>query len=165
MLTAIYPGSFDPIHNGHLDLIRRASKIFDKVIVLIAVNSAKNSCFSLEERCEMINSVISEYKNVETDLLDGLLIEYAYQKKVNVLIRGLRAVCDFEYEYQMASINRRIHKEIETFFLVPSEEYMFISSRMVKEVAMLNGSIDSFVPALVKERLMKKIREKSRNCN
>ncbi|MDI9401430.1 MAG: pantetheine-phosphate adenylyltransferase [Limisphaerales bacterium] len=157
MTIAVYPGSFDPIHNGHIDVIGRAARIFDRVIVAIANNDAKTPCFSFEERRFMVEEALQGYFNVETDILDGLLIDYVHKRNAGVIVRGLRAVSDFEYEFQMALMNRRLGGEIETFFLVPSEAHTFISSRLVKEVARLGGEVASFVPSHVKKELIRKL--------
>lgn len=160
MTTAVYPGSFDPIHNGHIDVIWRAAKVFDKVIVTIANNDAKSPCFSFEERKTMVKEAVMDIPNVEVDTLDGLLIDYVYHRGAKVIVRGLRAVSDFEYEFQMAMMNRRLCGEVETFFLVPHEEHTFISSRLVKEVVRLGGNVDTFVPQHVKNSLIKKLLHK-----
>ncbi len=157
MAIAVYPGSFDPIHNGHIDVIERASRIFERVIVALANNDAKIPCFSFEERRLMVEEALKNLANVETDILDGLLIDYAHKRGAGVIVRGLRAVSDFEYEFQMALMNRRLGGDIETFFLVPSEAHTFISSRLVKEVARLGGDVDTFVPPHVKRELIKKL--------
>jgi len=157
MTIAVYPGSFDPIHNGHIDVIRRAARIFDKVIVTIANNESKSPCFTLMERKELVEKAMGDCPNVEVDTLDGLLIEYVRKREANVIVRGLRAVSDFEYEFQMAMMNRRLNENIETFFLVPSEDHTFISSRLVKEITRLGGNVDSFVPPHVKAKLIKKL--------
>ena len=157
MTIAVYPGSFDPIHNGHIDVIARAAKVFDRLIVMIANNDAKQPCFTLLERKQMIDESLKHLHNVETDILDGLLIETVYQKKAQVIVRGLRAVSDFEYEFQMALMNRRLKEDIETFLVVPSEDHTFISSRLVKEVARLGGEVGAFVPEHVKKALISKL--------
>lgn len=157
MAIAVYPGSFDPIHNGHIDVIERAARIFDRVIVALANNDAKTPCFSFEERRLMVEEALKNFSNVETDILNGLLIDYARKRGAGVVVRGLRAVSDFEYEFQMALMNRRLVGEIETFFLVPSEDHTFISSRLVKEVARLGGDVGTFVPPHVKRELIKKL--------
>ena len=157
MAIAVSPGSFDPIHNGHIDVIERAARIFDRVIVALANNDAKAPCFSFEERRLMLEEALKNFSNVETDILNGLLIDYAHKRGAGVIVRGLRAVSDFEYEFQMALMNRRLGGDIETFFLVPSEDHTFISSRLVKEVARLGGDVDSFVPPHVKRELIKKL--------
>ena len=157
MTIAVYPGSFDPIHNGHIDVIRRAARIFDKVIVTIANNEAKSPCFTFAERKELVEKSLEDCPNVEVDTLNGLLIEYVRKRGASVIVRGLRAVSDFEYEFQMAMMNRRLNENIETFFLVPSEDHTFISSRLVKEITSLGGNVDSFVPLHVKAKLIEKL--------
>jgi len=155
---AIYPGTFDPITNGHYDLVRRASKIFDKVIVAIAKGSSKQPVFSLDERVTLTTTVLQEMKNVEVCGFDTLLIDFAKQKKANIILRGLRAVSDFEYEFQLASMNRHLSAEIETLFLTPAEEYSYISSSLVREVASLGGDISAFVPSKVVAAINNRIR-------
>ncbi len=146
---ALYPGTFDPITNGHIDLVQRAAKLFDTVIVAIASSSKKNPRFSLEKRIELAKQVLSDCPNVEVKGFDILLIEFARQQKATVLIRGLRAVSDFEYEFQLASMNRHLASEIESVFLMPADEYSFISSSLVKEVATLGGDVSKFVHPII----------------
>lgn len=153
MSLAIYPGSFDPITKGHIDVLKKAVKIFDKVIIAVSINPAKNAMFSIEERIDMIKQSIEEMKNVEVDSFDGLTAEYARKKGAKAIIRGLRAVSDFEYEMQMAQMNNSLYDEIETVFLVPKSKYNFISSSIVKEVSKLGGDIDKFVTAPVSKYL------------
>ena len=155
-ITAIYPGTFDPITNGHLDLINRASKIFQRVIVAAAASQGKKPLFSLAERVEMINEVITDFHNVEVIGFNTLLVECAKNHQAAVIIRGLRAVSDFEYEFQLASMNRRLSPEIETVFLTPAEQYEFISSSMIREIAQFKGDVSSFVPNMVTQRLINK---------
>jgi len=155
---AIYPGTFDPITNGHYDLVRRASKLFDKVIVAIAKGSSKQPIFSLEERVLLTSSVLEDISNVEVCGFDTLLIDFAQQKQANIILRGLRAVSDFEYEFQLASMNRHLSAEIETLFLTPAEEYSYISSSLVREVASLGGDISPFVPNKVVAAINNRIR-------
>jgi len=156
MIKAIYPGSFDPITNGHLDIIKRASKIFDKVIVVIAENSRKKSFFSIEEKKDMITRVIKDLKEVEVQSFDGLLIDCVRSNKANVILRGMRAISDFEYESQFALINKKMAPEIETIFMVTSTRYSYLNSSIVKEIASLNGCISDLVPAYVARKLKKK---------
>ena len=156
MKIAIYPGSFDPITNGHLDIIERSSRIFDKVIVSVLHNSAKRPAFTAEERVDFIKSATAHLKNVETDYFDGLLVDYAKEKSATTIVKGLRAVSDFEYEMQMALMNRRQNPEIETLFLISSSEYSFLSSSIVKEVAHLGGNLDGFVPECIKTEIYHK---------
>ena len=155
---AIYPGTFDPITNGHYDLVRRASKLFDKVIVAIAKGSSKQPIFSLEERVLLTSSVLDDISNVEVCGFDTLLIDFAKQKQANIILRGLRAVSDFEYEFQLASMNRHLSAEIETLFLTPAEAYSYISSSLVREVAGLGGDISPFVPKKVVAAINNRIR-------
>lgn len=150
---AVYPGSFDPITFGHLDIINRALKIFDEVIIAVARNDRKNPLFSVEERVEIIRSVMKDNSRATVDTFEGLLVDYARSRKAQAIVRGLRAISDFEYELQMAQINRGISKEVETVFLMTSVFYSFLSSSIVKEVHSLNGPIDGLVPPLVKKAL------------
>ena len=154
MSLAIYPGSFDPITKGHIDVLKKAVKIFDKVIIAVSINPAKTGMFSLEERVEMIKQSIGDLEKVEVDSFTGLTAEYARKKGARAIIRGLRAVSDFEYEMQMAQMNNSIYDEIETVFLVPKSKYNFISSSIVKEVSKLGGDISKFVTPQVKQSLI-----------
>lgn len=156
---AIYPGSFDPITFGHIDVIRRACEIFDQVIVAAAENDAKHPLFSGDERLEMIRTSVVGIPNVVVKSLDGLLVEFARAENIFVVIRGLRAVSDFEFEFQMALMNRRLEPRLETVFLTPQEEYTFLSSRIVKEVARLGGDVTPFVPPHVASALAEKFRK------
>jgi len=155
--VAIYPGSFDPITNGHLDLIQRGSRLFDRLIVSILRNETKEPLFSVEERTEMLLEVVHVYPNVEVDSFDGLLVDYATEHSAKVLLRGIRAISDYEYELQMALMNRRLRPEIETVFMMSNEAYSFISSRLVKEVISLGGNISGLVPPPVEARLRHRI--------
>ena len=156
-VTAVYPGSFDPVTNGHLDLIARGAKIFDHLIVAVARNFDKDPLFAVQERVEMLEAVTFEWKNVEVDVFSGLLMEYARSRGARVVLRGIRAVSDYEYELQMAMMNRKIEPEIETVFMMPGEAYSYISSRLVKELARLGGSVKGLVPQVVEERLRAKV--------
>lgn len=157
-ITAIYPGTFDPITNGHLDLIARASRLYDKVIVAVAESRGKQPLFTLDERVRLIESVVAEFSNVQVIGFENLLVECAKQYQASVIIRGLRAVSDFEFEFQMAGMNRRLAPDIETVFLTPAEQYEFISSSMIREIAKLNGDVSSFVPDTVKHHLINKFK-------
>jgi pantetheine-phosphate adenylyltransferase len=154
---AIYPGSFDPVTYGHIDLIKRASHAFDEIVVAVAESTHKNTLFNTQERLEMVKEVSSSFGNVRVESFDGLVIDYARKKKINVLIRGLRMISDFEYELQMALTNRRLDENIETVFLMPSEGYSFLSSKLIKEVVSLGADITSFVPDSVARRLREKL--------
>lgn len=158
--TAIYPGTFDPITNGHLDIIRRAVKIFDVVIVAIAGNRAKKPLFDIEERVEMAKKATEDIPNVEVDAFHSLIMDYCHQRKAVALIRGLRAVSDFEYEFQMALMNRKLGNDVESVFLMPKEKYTYLSSSLIKEIAAFGGNISCFVPVVVKEKLQEKYSEK-----
>lgn len=153
---AVYPGSFDPVTYGHLDIIRRSLKIFDEVIVAVARNSQKNSLFSIDERVELIRTVTKEEGRVTVDTFTGLLIDYVVSKQAHVIIRGLRAISDFEYEFQIAQMNSTIGHNIETLFMMTSVQYGYLSSSIVREVCSLGGNIDSFVPPEVKSAMLKK---------
>ncbi|MDQ6705459.1 MAG: pantetheine-phosphate adenylyltransferase [Acidobacteriota bacterium] len=152
-VVAIYPGSFDPITSGHLDLIERGARLFDTLIVSILRNETKEPLFTVEERMDMLSEVVGDYPNVHVDCFDGLLVEYAASKSATVLLRGIRAVSDYEYELQMALMNRRLRPDIETVFLLAGEAHSFISSRLVKEVISLGGNISGLVPPCVETRL------------
>ncbi len=153
---AVYPGSFDPVTNGHIDLIRRGSKVFDELYVAVACNQEKNSLFSVCERMEMIEEIFSENPRVKVSTFDGLLINYVQEMNAHAIIRGLRAVSDFEYEFQMALMNRNLAPSIETFFMMSKDTYMYVSSRIVKELASLGGTVSGLVHPLVEERIKKK---------
>ena len=154
---AIYPGSFDPVTNGHLDVIDRARKLFDEVIVAVAHNDQKHPLFSLEERVDLLRGALGEIKNVEIAPLPGLLVNFAIQRKATAVIRGLRAISDFEFEFQMALMNRKLESTVETIFLMPKEEYTYLSSRIVKEIARLGGDVTEFVPPAVAQALASKM--------
>src|SRR3954447_14722722 len=157
MRRAIYPGSFDPVTNGHLDVIERARKLFDEVIVAVAHNDQKQPLFSLEERIDLLRATVDGAKNVEIAPMNGLLVNFAVARKATAVIRGLRAISDFEFEFQMALMNRKLNAKVETIFLMPKEEYTYLSSRIVKEIARLGGDVAKFVPAPVAEALRKKL--------
>jgi pantetheine-phosphate adenylyltransferase len=150
---AVYPGSFDPLTNGHVDIIERGLQLFDRIIVAIAINAEKTPLFSLDERVDTTREVFRQHHNVQVETFDGLLVEYARRKGACAIVRGLRAVSDFEYEFQMTLMNRRLESSIETVFMMPAEHYTYISSRLIKEVFMLGGSVNGLVPVQVEERL------------
>jgi pantetheine-phosphate adenylyltransferase len=156
-VTAIYPGSFDPVTNGHLDLIARGAMIFDQLIVAVAQNLDKEPLFAVKERVEMLEAVTFEWKTVEVEVFNGLLMDYARSRGASVIMRGIRAVSDYEYELQMAMMNRKIEPDIETVFMLPAEAYSYLSSRLVKELARLGGPVKDLVPPLVVERLRAKV--------
>ncbi len=159
-IVAIYPGSFDPVTNGHLDIIERGTGIFDRVIVAVLVNVAKTPLFTLQERLEMLRDATSRWRNVVIDTFDGLLVSYAAERQARVILRGIRAVTDFEYEFQMALMNRRLAPGIETVFMVPAEAYSYLSSSLVKEVVSLGGSVTGLVPPMVDRYLQVRIQRK-----
>jgi pantetheine-phosphate adenylyltransferase len=156
-VTAIYPGSFDPPTNGHLDLIERGSKIFDELVVAILRNAEKTPLFSVGERRRMLEELTGGFKNVRVDTFDGLTVDYAARVKASAVLRGIRALSDYEYELQMALMNRKLRPELETVFMMPAEKYSYLSSRLVREVARLGGSINKLVPEMVEERLKEKL--------
>ena len=156
MRTAIYPGSFDPLTNGHLDVVQRAAKLFDRVVVAVAKNEDKYPLFTLDERLAQVKQAVRHLPGVEPDTFDGLLIEYVVERKAQAIVRGLRAVSDFEFEFQLALMNRKLNENIETIFMMPKDTYTFLSSRIVKEIARLGGDVGAFVPAHVRTALAKK---------
>jgi pantetheine-phosphate adenylyltransferase len=158
--TAIYPGSFDPLTFGHVDIIERSTRLFDKVIVAILTNPQKAALFTIKERTELMHDILEpRFPNVEIDVFEGLLVDYAKQKKAQVIVRGIRAISDYEYEFQMALMNRRLAPEIETVFMTPAEHYSYLSSRLVKEIAELGGSVSGLVPELVEKRLKQRFKK------
>jgi pantetheine-phosphate adenylyltransferase len=157
MRRAIYPGSFDPVTNGHLDVIERARKLFDEVIVSVAHNEEKQPLFTLEERLDLLREALGKIDNVRIAHFEGLLVDFAKKEEARAVIRGLRAISDFEFEFQMALMNRKLEAAVETIFLMPKEEYTYLSSRIVKEIARLGGDVSSFVPKVVGEALGKKL--------
>src|SRR5438874_9344459 len=156
-VTAIYPGSFDPPTNGHLDLVERGSKIFDELIVAVLRNSEKTPLFSIGERRHMLEELTAGFKNVRVDVFDGLTVHYASRVKASAMLRGIRALSDYEYELQMALMNRKLRPELETVFMMPAEKYSYLSSRLVREVARLGGDVSKLVPDVVDERLKEKL--------
>jgi pantetheine-phosphate adenylyltransferase len=158
MRTVIYPGSFDPLTNGHLDVIQRATKLFDKVIVAVARSESKHPLFSLEERAQMVVRAVRHLPHVEVDQFAGLLVEYVERRSAQAVIRGLRAVSDFEFEFQLALMNRKLNERIETIFMMPKDTYTFLSSRIVKEIASLGGDVSAFVPPHVRTALALKLK-------
>ena len=156
MRTAIYPGSFDPLTNGHLDVVQRAAKLFDRVLVAVAKNEGKHPLFTLDERLALVKTSIAHLPNVEADSFDCLLVEYVVSRQAQAIVRGLRAISDFEFEFQLALMNRKLNENIETIFMMPKDTYTFLSSGIVKEIARLGGDVGSFVPAPVQTALVRK---------
>jgi len=155
-VVAIYPGSFDPLTNGHVDIIRRGARLFDRIIIAVLINLEKAPLFTVPERVEIAREAFIGNANVEVDTFDGLLVDYARKRRAGVIVRGLRAVSDFEFEMQMALMNRKLNPEVETVFMMPAEPYTYVSSRLVKEVVALGGSVTKLVPELVEARLRDK---------
>lgn len=153
MRTVVYPGSFDPLTNGHLDVVQRAAKLFDRVIMAVARNEAKQPLFRLDERVDLVAKAVAHLPNVQADSFDGLLVDYARRQGAQAIIRGLRAVSDFEFEFQLALMNRKLDEDIETIFMMPKDTYTFLSSRIVKEIARHGGDISAFVPPAVRAAL------------
>ena len=159
MRTVIYPGSFDPLTNGHLDVIERAAKLFDRVIVAVARNEGKHPLFTQAERLELVRRSVRKFSNVEADSFDCLLVDYVERRSAQAIVRGLRAVSDFEFEFQLALMNRKLNERIETIFMMPKDTYTFLSSRIIKEIARLDGDVNSFVPPHVRTALARKLKE------
>ena len=160
---AVYPGSFDPLTNGHVDIIARGARLFDRIIVAVLVNAEKSPLFTTEERVEIARAVFKNRPNVEVDTFDGLLVDYIERRRAQVIVRGLRAVSDFEFEFQMALMNQRLKPKIETVFMMPAEKYTYISSRLIKEVFSLGGRVHGLVPDLVESRLRAKRSARARS--
>ena len=162
MRRAIYPGSFDPVTNGHLDIIQRGCKLFDEIIVAVLVNPEKTAFFTIEERCDILSEVLKTINrsdcHVTVESFEGLMVQYAAEREANAIVRGIRAISDYEYELQMALMNRRLQPSLETVFMMPAEEYSYVSSRLVKEVFQLGARVDGLVPALVEQRMREKIK-------
>jgi len=154
---AVYPGSFDPLTNGHVDIITRGARLFDRIIVSILINAEKSPLFTMDERVEIARQVFKDVPNVEVDTFDGLLVDYVERRTAQVIVRGLRAVSDFEFEFQMALMNQRLNGKIETIFMMPAEQYTYTSSRLIKEVFRLGGRVHGLVPDMVEERLRRKL--------
>ena len=159
MKIAVYPGTFDPITNGHVDIIKRSAKLFDKIIVTVAVNTQKIPLFNLTERVEMIHQALENEERIEVDQFDGLIAEYLKRVNASAMIRGLRAVSDFEYEFQMSLMNRKLNPDVETVFLTPAQEYIHLNSTIVKEVASFGGDVSEYVPDYVKAKLQEKFKK------
>src|SRR5262245_26200362 len=153
---AVYPGSFDPLTNGHVDIITRGARLFDRIVVAILVNAEKHPLFTMNERVDITREVFKKHPNVEVDTFEGLLVDYMERRNAQVVVRGLRAISDFEFEFQMALMNRRLQPRIETVFMMPAEQYTYISSRLIKEVFSLGGPVHGLVPELVEARLQDK---------
>ena len=159
--TAIYPGSFDPLTNGHIDLIQRAANLFDHVIVAIAKNEAKSPLFTLDERLDLVRIALKNMPKVSAEAFEGLLVDYVEKRGGQAVIRGLRAVSDFEFEFQLALMNRKLNERVETIFMMPKDTYTFLSSRIIKEIARLGGDVSAFVPPHVREALVSKVKKMS----
>jgi pantetheine-phosphate adenylyltransferase len=159
---AVYPGSFDPLTNGHVDIITRGARLFDRIVVAVLINAEKSPLFTIDERVEIARAVFTDMPNVEVDTFDGLLVDYVERRKADVIVRGLRAVSDFEFEFQMALMNQRLNGRIDTIFMMPAEQYTYISSRLIKEVFRLGGRVHGLVPDMVEERLRRKLAGRAR---
>jgi pantetheine-phosphate adenylyltransferase len=155
---AVYPGSFDPLTNGHVDIIQRGARLFDRIVIALLINIGKSPLFTIEERVQIVREVFRDQPNVEVDTFEGLLVDYARRRDASVIVRGLRVISDFEYELQMALMNRRLSSDLETVFMMPAETYTYVSSRLVKEVVALGGPIEGLVPDVVEARLRQKQR-------
>ncbi len=164
-VVALYPGSFDPLTNGHVDIIQRASRLFDRVIVSVLSNAGKRPLFSPEERTEMIGEVTAPCQNIAVEAFDGLLVDFATARNAKVVVRGIRAVTDYDYEFQMALMNRRLKSDLETVFMVPALEYSYLSSSLVKEVCRLGGDVSGLVPGNVEKRLLAKIQHRDQDVD
>ena len=162
---AVYPGSFDPITNGHVDIIQRSLKLFDRILIAVLENPKKSPLFTTKERIAMIQEIFADNENIEVEAFHGLLVEYAKKNDARIIIRGLRAISDFEYEFQMALMNQKLDPDIETFFMMPNVSYSFLSSKLVKEVFMLGGCLKDLVPTEVEKNLQKKFKEQHPNLN
>jgi pantetheine-phosphate adenylyltransferase len=158
MRAAIYPGSFDPLTNGHLDVIERAVKLFDRIVVTVANNETKQALFSISERLDLARECVKHLPNVEVDTFENLLVDYAERRSASAIIRGLRAVSDFEFEFQLALMNRKLNERVETIFMMPKDTYTFLSSRIIKEIARLGGDVSAFVPENVRIALTTKLK-------
>jgi pantetheine-phosphate adenylyltransferase len=161
-VIAVYPGTFDPMTLGHVDVVRRATQLFDKLIVAVAAGHHKKALFSLDERIDMVRQLVKPYPQVTVESFSGLMRDFVVQRGAKAMIRGLRAVTDFDYEFQLAGMNRSLMPDVETVFLTPSDKYQFISSTFVREIAMLGGEVDKFVDPMVQQRLMDKVRSQGR---
>jgi len=157
-ITAIYAGSFDPVTYGHIDIIRRASELFEKLVVAVGANTSKKTIFSEKERLEMLVKACSKFKNVEIDIFRDLIVKYAKRKNASVLVRGLRAVSDFDFEFQMSLMNKKMHPELSTIFLMPDEKYVYLNSSLIREVARMKGDVKNFVPDFVAKKLKEKFK-------
>jgi len=158
---AVYPGSFDPLTNGHVDIITRGARIFDRIIVAILINAEKAPLFSMDERLKITREVFKDFPNVEVDTFDGLLVDYVERRRAHVIVRGLRAVSDFEYEFQLANMNRKLAPEVETVFMMTGEDYFYVSSNLVREVASLGGDVTPFVSEAVLARITDRVAERA----
>ena len=161
MRTVVYPGSFDPLTNGHLDVVERAARLFDRVIVAVAQNDSKQPLFTLQERQDLVRQTLASLPNVEVDSFSGLLVDYVIQRGAGAVVRGLRAVSDFEFEFQLALMNRKLNPRVETIFMMPKDTYTFVSSRLVKEIARLGGDVGQFVPPVIEKALRDRLNLKT----